>query len=223
MTPIWPTSLANRINVLPPTLYPYLFIEIGYVLMSPLNIHPEEDQPATKKKTNKLLKALLGISALIAVPVIGTTLAASITINSGTSNQIQFGQGKVQATACDSEVTVSSTTTFDNDSTYASSSFKVLTVTASGIADACSGETITMRLYGNSSDTPLTVASGSATTTALIADVSLTSTTWTATKQASADYSVAMTYGASGASYITFTLVTTVAATGVERVTIETT
>ena len=191
--------------------------------MSPLNIHPEESQPATKKKNNKLLKALLGISALIAVPVIGTTLAASITINSGTSNQIQFGQGKVQATACDSEVTVSSTTTFDNDSTYASSSFKVLTVRVSGIADACSGKRFTLRLYDSSSDTPLTVASGSATTTALIADVVLATTTWTPTVEESANYSAAMTHGASGTSYLTFTLVTVVAATGVERVTVETT
>jgi hypothetical protein len=195
---------------------------MGYVLMSPLNIHPEADQPATKKKTNKLLKALLGISALIAVPVIGTTLAASITINSGTSNQIQFGQGKVQAIACDSEVTVSSTTDFDNDATYADTSFKVLTVTATGIADACSGETITMKLYGASSDTPLTVASGTATT-ALVADITLSETEWTVSPGSGANYSAAMTYAAGGESYLTFTLVTVVQATDVERVTIETT
>ena len=191
--------------------------------MAPLNIHPEEEVSVKKKKNNKLLKALLGISALIAVPVIGTTLAASITINSGTSNQVQFGQGKVEATACDSDVTVSASTSFDNDGTYASSSFKVLTVTATGIATTCSGKRITMRLFGASSDTPLTVASGSSTTTAMIADVSLATTTWTATKESGADYSAVMTYGASGTSYLTFTLVYTVAATGVERITIETT
>jgi hypothetical protein len=192
----------------------------GHLVMAPLNIHAEESV-APKRKKNKTLKILLGIAALIAIPAIGTTLAASIAINSGSA--IQFGQGKVQATACDDAVTVSSTTSFDNDATFSNASFKVLTVTASGIADACSGETIKLRLYGPSSDTPLTVASGSATTTALIADVSLTSTTWTPTKEASADYSVAMTHGASGTSYITFTLVTTVAATGVERITVETT
>jgi hypothetical protein len=189
--------------------------------MPPLNIHPEEDQPVINKKNSKLLKALLGVSALIAVPVIGTTLAASITINSP-SNQIQFGQGKVQAIACDSEVTVSSTTDFDNDAIYADTSFKVLTVTATGIADACSGETITMKLYGASSDTPLTVASGTATT-ALVADITLSETEWTVSPGSGANYSAAMTYAAGGESYLTFTLVTVVQATDVERVTIETT
>jgi hypothetical protein len=188
--------------------------------MAPLNIHAEESV-APKRKKNKTLKILLGIAALIAIPAIGTTLAATITINS--DEAIQFGQGKVQATACDDAVTVSSTTAFDNNAAFNDTSFNVLTVTASGIADACSGETIKIRLYGPSDDNPLTVASGSATTTALIADVSLTSSTWTATKEDLADYSVDMTHGASGASYITFTLVTTVAATGVERITIETT
>jgi hypothetical protein len=134
-------------NGAPPTIYPYLFNEIGYVQMSPLNIHPEEDQPATKKKNNKLLKALLGISALIAVPVIGTTLAASITIGSGA---IQFGQGVQQATACDATVTVTAASSFAN--TAGAGSYNMGDVVISAIDDDCNAKKFTVSLFGNSSD-----------------------------------------------------------------------
>jgi hypothetical protein len=148
MTPIRPTSLANRINAIPPTIYQYLFNEIGYVLMSPLNIHPEEDQRAAKKKNNKLLKALLGISALIAVPVIGTTLAASITIGSGA---IQFGQGVQQATACDPTITVTAASSFAN--TTGAGSYNMGDVVISEILNACNAKKFTVSLFGDSSDT----------------------------------------------------------------------
>jgi len=118
------------------------------VQMSPLNIHPEENQPATKKKNNKLLKALLGISALIAVPVIGTTLAASITIGSGA---IQFGQGVQQATACDATVTVTAAASFDN--TTSAGSYNMGDVVISAIDDDCNAKKFTVSLFGDSSDT----------------------------------------------------------------------
>jgi len=95
--------------------------------MSPLNIHPEEEavMPKKKKKQNKTLKVLLGIGVLVAIPVIGTTLAASITVNTGGS--VNFGQGSATAAACDSALTVSAT------SAYASSTFQVKTISVSGI------------------------------------------------------------------------------------------
>ena len=73
--------------------------------MSPLNIHPEENVTSTKKKNNKMIKVMLGIGALVLVPVIGTTLASSITVNGGT-DPITFGQGQEAALACDPSVTL---------------------------------------------------------------------------------------------------------------------
>ena len=109
--------------------------------MSPLNIHPEEGATVPKKKKNKTLKVLLGIAALVAVPVIGTTLAASITVNTG--GNVDFGQGAAAAAACDSDLTISAT------SAYTSSAFKVKTITVSGIdleisssASSCRGKTL---------------------------------------------------------------------------------
>ena len=96
--------------------------------MPGLNLHAEA--PAPKKSKNRNLKIVLGIAVLVAVPVIGTTLAASITI--GTSNAaINFGQGVVQATACDSAVTVTAATSFTNST--GAGSFKTGDVTITGL------------------------------------------------------------------------------------------
>ena len=56
-----------------------------------------EQDPMRKIRlfTSKRSKLILGAIILLALPVIGTTLAASITINSNSS--VQFGQGVAQA------------------------------------------------------------------------------------------------------------------------------
>jgi hypothetical protein len=115
--------------------------------MAPLNIHPEVDQAAAKKKKNNILKVLLGIALLITVPLIGKTLAASIAINSGTGNQVQFGQGVVQAAACDDDITVTPVASFTNASN--SGSFEVDTVTLTGISDTCNGKKFKLTAYGD--------------------------------------------------------------------------
>jgi len=133
--------------------------------MSPLNIHPEEDRAATKKKNNKVLKALLGISALIAVPVIGTTLAASITIGTG---PIQFGQGVQQAVTCDDEVTVTPTAGFTN--VDGGGTFSLQSIEVTEILAACDGKTFTLKVYDDTNDSsPQTVASPSPTPGAAVA------------------------------------------------------
>jgi hypothetical protein len=138
--------------------------------MSPLNIHPEEDSSAAKKKNNKLLKILLGIGLLIAVPLVGKTLAASIAINSGSGNQVQFGQGVVQAAACDSDITVTPVASFTN--TSGSGSFQVDTVTVTGIKDACTGKKFKLTAYGDTG-TALTLSAGGATSPSCVATPTL--------------------------------------------------
>ena len=136
--------------------------------MAPLNIHPEDDRAVTKKKNNKVLKVLLGISALIAVPVIGTTLAASIGINTG--NGVQFGQGVVQATACDPTITATATTAFTNAQN--GGTFKVNTIVLTGVADACTTFKFKVLAYADSNGTALTLATGG-TTNACVGTVTL--------------------------------------------------
>jgi hypothetical protein len=104
--------------------------------MSPLNIHPEELAPVSKKKSNKTLKVFLGIGVLVAIPVIGTTFAATIGINSGGS--VEFAQGSTATAACDATLNVRA------NSVYATS-FKLSSITISGIdlaAPGCNGKTL---------------------------------------------------------------------------------
>jgi hypothetical protein len=140
--------------------------------MAPLNIHPEVDHTAAKKKKNNILKVLLGIALLITVPLIGKTLAASIAINSGSGNQVQFGQGVVQAAACDSDITVTPVASFIN--TSGSGSFQVDTVTLTGIADACNGKKFKLNAYGDTG-AALTLSSGGATSPSCVATPTLAS------------------------------------------------
>ena len=118
--------------------------------MVKLNLESNEPKPAVKKK-NRALKIGLGVGALVLVPVIGMTFAASITINSGSA--IQFGQGVNQATACDSDVTLTAATNFSN--TSGAGSFNTGSVVVSAIADTCNGKKFTIKLFGDSSDSVL--------------------------------------------------------------------
>jgi hypothetical protein len=106
--------------------------------MSPLNIHPEEVAPVSKKKKSKTLKVMLGLAALVLIPVIGTTFAATIGINGGGANTVQFAQGSIATAGCDAAMTVSAT------SAYLSGAFKLGTITVSGIdlTSGCEGKTL---------------------------------------------------------------------------------
>lgn len=155
--------------------------------MSPLNIHPEEEVSVPKKKKNKSLKFMLGIAALVAVPTIGSTLAASIGINSG--GGVQFGQGVTLATACDSAITLTPAASFNNSD----NTFKLASVTIAGLDGvACNGKTLTIKAI-KSDGTEQTVSAVSGATTKLV--VTLPADT------ASADSASAPTIVGTGADF----------------------
>jgi hypothetical protein len=119
----------------------------------------EGSSSAPKKSKNKYLKIILGISALVAVPVVGTTLAASITLNS--NDAIQFGQGQVQATVCDTTVTVTTDSEYENAATNTDGVFNLGDVTLTGIDDDCDEKLFTVSVYdGTASSDPLIVCGG---------------------------------------------------------------
>ena len=131
--------------------------------MSPLNIHPEEGVTLPKKKKNKSLKIMLGIAALVAVPVVGTTLAASIGINLNgeTSTPIQFGQGQVQAVVCDPTVTVTADAVYENAAGNGDGTFSLGDVVLTGILDACDGKFFTVSVYNATAEAdPIGVCTG---------------------------------------------------------------
>jgi hypothetical protein len=125
-----------------------------------------------KKKSRKGL--IVGIAMLGVIPVIGSTLAASISLNSG--DAIEFGQGSQAVTACDNAITVMPVSSFNPTPspapTDAAGTFELASFTLSEIDDAaCEGMTFTVSAYeadGTAIDLD-DVASGNGITSTAIA------------------------------------------------------
>jgi hypothetical protein len=115
-------------------------------------------RPVRKKSSSS--KVVLGLAGIAAVALLGSTLAANISLNSGSS--VEFGQGVAQTTACDDSITMTPSANFVNAAS--GGSFNFSTVAFSGIAAACIGDVFTMKAYGDSSATPLVLATNGATT-----------------------------------------------------------
>ena len=115
--------------------------------MSLLNFDSKDNQTPRNRKS---LKLVLGVGALVGVIALGSTLASSITLNTG--NPVEFGQGVAQTTACDSQIIVTPFSSFDNS--YGVQEFVLSSITISDIANACSPKRFQINIYGNS-DNPL--------------------------------------------------------------------
>jgi len=115
----------------------------------------EEDVKNVKRFLNKKAIGFLAAgSILIALPIIGTTLAGTITINSGTA--VQFAQGSITTATCDAAITISATSTYSND-------FYLKTITLSGInlVSGCEGKTLTVSAATTATPSiPGTISSG---------------------------------------------------------------
>ena len=103
------------------------------VLRRELRVTPE------KKKRKLLVPFLAGLGVAALVPVIGSTLAAQITLNSG--GPIEFGQGRVLTTQCDPNITITPHASYSS----VSSAFLVDLVELSDIdGTACEGKRFTL-------------------------------------------------------------------------------
>jgi hypothetical protein len=114
--------------------------------MPGLNVHADSENSsvATKKKWNRGPKVILAVSLLLLIPVVGTSLASNVVVNSG--GPITFGQGYVAAIDCSNNVTISPNAKFHYNA--GTSYWYVDQITISGIdtsAGGCAGKTITVR------------------------------------------------------------------------------
>lgn len=103
-----------------------------------------EGHPSRRRR-----RILAGLVVLAAIPAIGYTLAASITINGGSG--IEFGQGAVAASACDTTITVTPGTTWSNGGSV----FEVTSITLSDVdldagGDDCRGKTFVVTMLDSS-------------------------------------------------------------------------
>ena len=107
------------------------------------------NSPSKAPRNHKNLKVILGIGALAGVIALGSTLAASINLNTG--HPVEFGQGIAQTTACDNSILVTPYSKFVNANGAGSFKFSSITLSNLDSTDsACSGKILTLKIYGNS-------------------------------------------------------------------------
>ena len=135
--------------------------------MSILNLNgPAGRAPRSKKAT----KVWLGIGLLVAVLGIGSTFAASISINAGTNTE--FGQGVERTVYCGGSqtITVAPITTYRNSSsgTDPAGTFWLSGIAVTNVPTACDGVDFEFSVYnatsGSSALTMATVSSSPAVT-----------------------------------------------------------
>ena len=131
----------------------------------------------SKKKGSSNLKVMTALASVAAVAVLGSTLAANITLNNNAS--LEFGQGVQLTAACDGDgITVSPGALFVNASGAGSFMFK--TIGLSGIdlraTNYCQGTTFTLGAYDSTTATPLTIATYGASTAVTQATFQITAT-----------------------------------------------
>ena len=118
--------------------------------MKLLNLDSGDEAAPPNKKKSKWLKIGIGVSALVLIPTIGSTLAGSITIGSGS---VEFGQGVVDTAACDDTISVAPTSTLNPGNPPATLPFfEILSITLSGINSDCIGKTFRLSAYDSIGD-----------------------------------------------------------------------
>ena len=168
-------------------------------------------------------KIIAGFLIATVGPLVATTLAASLTIGTGS---LEFGQGSQAAVACDTAITTAITETWYNASTI----FEVATIVLSdlntaagaGVSNAgCGGKILKVSLLG-SSGTALTIGSSG---TATSASVTLASPGVNGVQTIASNGVTASLASAGAAATLTLTIPTAsihLDAASVYRVTVET-
>ena len=119
----------------------------------------------SERPSKKKLKVIIGIGVLAGVMGMGSTLAASITLNGGTA--VEFGQGVQLVTACDSAITVTPASEFVNSTTSGQANFRLKSIAITGIDSGCVGKKIRLTAYTDSESFTAYTLSGSAITSPL--------------------------------------------------------
>jgi hypothetical protein len=104
---------------------------------------------STRGRFKSKIKYLVAVMALLGVGALGTTLASNISLNSG--GPVEFGQGVVQATACDNQISITPYSEFVNQ--VGAGSHFLTSLKISGIdstLNKCSGKRFVIKAYGQS-------------------------------------------------------------------------
>lgn len=129
--------------------------------MSILNLNTPQGRSPIGKKSAKIW---MGVGLLAAVLGFGSTFAANISLNNGTS-PTEFGQGVQQTVYCGgtaNSLTIKPVSRFVNVS-GASGSFAVGGITVSGIPVTCKNLNFVLSVYSDNSSSRQNIASGLST------------------------------------------------------------
>lgn len=117
-----------------------------------------ERTPSKPISNGKSVKGLVAMTMVGLVAVLGSTLAANISLNSGS---IEFGQGVAVATACDPNgITATPKAVFANSN--GAGQYNFASIAFSGVHNDCIGDLFTLSAYGDTSAVPLTIATSGA-------------------------------------------------------------
>jgi hypothetical protein len=120
-----------------------------------------------KAKKNNNLRSLTGLATVAAIAVLGSTLAANISL--GSAAGIEFGQGVQVTAACDDSITVTPTVSFVN--AVGGGTFYLSTIALTDIDftndTECVGKVFTLNAYDDSSATPLQLATSTVDSSAI--------------------------------------------------------
>jgi hypothetical protein len=103
---------------------------------------------SSRGKSKSTSKPLFAIVGMVAIAALGTTLAGSITMNSG--NAVEFGQGVSVTASCDvtGGITLAPSASFVN-AANGTGVFNLGTIAFSGIDSTCAGKVFTLKGYDN--------------------------------------------------------------------------
>ena len=122
--------------------------------MNTLNLG-SDDEPVVKKKSNtRNLKIALGLAAVILIPTIGSTLAGSIAVGSGS---VEFGQGTTATAACDDSINIIPTSTYTS-----SGSFALTSISVGSLETSCDNKYLKIKVI-NSANTAVIIGAASNT------------------------------------------------------------
>jgi hypothetical protein len=144
--------------------------------MEILKMEPEYTARKKSAPQSSKIKALMGLASIAAVAVLGSTLAANISLGSGT---LEFGQGVQVTAACDSSITLTPKVNFVNSAgggTFFLSTIGFSNLDASS-STTCQGKTLTLSAYGDSGASPIQIATSPTSTAITAATVGITATT----------------------------------------------
>jgi hypothetical protein len=101
----------------------------------------------------KIQLAGLAVISVFSYTLLGSTFATNISMSTG---RVEFGQGIIQALACDNSVTITPYATFANAS-GASAAYKLTAIRVTDMGAGCWGKDFIIKVYNSTDSTPLNI------------------------------------------------------------------